>query len=104
MSEKKRTRGASLQTLLREALEDLSRYEHGENVDAARIQAARTRVITYKQLAAEKKADRIKKLRGDLKTAQDEVVALKAKAGEIPPEVTEKTARLESENSDLRQR
>ena len=104
MSEKKRTRGASLQTLLREALEDLSRYEHAENVDEARVQAARTRVITYKQLAGEKKADRIEKLREDLKTAQDEVVALKAKAQEIPPEVTEKIARLESENSDLRQR
>ncbi len=41
--------------LLMEALEDLNRYEHAEKVDEAKIQSARTRVITYKQLAAEKK-------------------------------------------------
>ena len=86
MEEKtKRMRGKSAETLLMEALEDLNRYEHAEKVDEAKIQSARTRVITYQQLAAEKKTDRIEKLREDLKTAQDEVTALKAKAGEIPP-------------------
>jgi small-conductance mechanosensitive channel len=103
MSDTKRMRGKSIDTLLMEALEDLNRYEHSENVDEAKIQSARTRVITYKQLAAEKKADRIEKLREHLKTAQDEIVALKAKAGEIPPEVTEKISQLETENGDLRQ-
>src|SRR5690349_67841 len=99
----KRMRGKSVDRLLMEALEDLNNYEHAETVEPERIQSARTRVITYKQMVAEKKAERIEKLREDLKTAQDEVAEWKAKAGEIPPEVTEKIARLETENSDLRQ-
>jgi len=104
MSEKKRMRGKSTNTLLMEALEDLNRYEHAEKVDEAKIQSARTRVITLKQLAAEKKSGKVDKLQSQLKAAQDEVAEWKAKAGEIPPEVTEKIARLERENSDLRQR
>ena len=33
-----------------EKTSDLNRYEHAEKVDEAKIQSARTRVITYKQL------------------------------------------------------
>lgn len=100
----KRMRGKSVDRLLMEALEELNNYEHAETVEPERIQSARTRVVTLKHLAAEKKSRKIAKLQSQLKAAQDEVVEWKAKAGEIPPEVTEKIARIESENSDLRQR
>ncbi len=100
----KRMRGKSVDTLLMEALEDLNRYEHAETVDEPRIQSARTRVITLKHLAEEKKSRKIAKLQSQIKAAQDEVAEWKAKANEIPPEVTEKITRLETENEDLRQR
>ncbi len=103
MEEKtKRMRGKSVDTLLMEALEDLNKYEHAETVEPERIQSARTRVITYKQMVTEKKAGRIGKLRDENKKLKQEVEQLKAKAGEIPPEVTEKIAGLETENGDLR--
>ena len=80
MSEKKRMRGKSVDTLLMEALEDLNNYEHAENVDEARIQAARTRVITLKQRVAQKKkdkkADKVDQLRMAVKTLGEKVAAL----------------------------
>jgi regulator of replication initiation timing len=80
MSEKKRMRGKSVDTLLMEALEDLNNYEHAENVDEARIQAARTRVITLKQRVAQKKknkkADKVDQLRKAVKTLAEKFAAL----------------------------
>src|SRR6185437_13800679 len=80
MSEKKRMRGKSVDTLLMEALEDLNNYEHAEKVDEAKIQSARTRVITLKQRVAQKKknkkADKIDQLRMAVKTLEDKVAAL----------------------------
>src|SRR6185437_15700609 len=93
MSEKKRTRGKSVDTLLMEALEDLNNYEHAEKVDDARIQSARTRVITLKQRVAQKQkkqtVDKFSTLQQAVKTLVEEVTVLRGEVETLKQRLAE---------------
>ncbi len=100
----KRIRGKAPETLLTEALENLARMNQAKTVEPERLAAQRTLVIAYKDMVSDKRADTTKKLKDELKAAQEENAALKAKLAEVPPDAAETIKRLETENKDFRQR
>lgn len=100
----KRIRGKAPETLLTEALENLTRLSQAKTVEPERIQAARTLVVAYKDMVSDKKADTAKKLRDENEKLKQENEQLKLKAQEVPPDAVEKISSLETENKDLRQR
>lgn len=78
--QEQKRRGKSADTLLTEALEDLNRLVQTPDVDEAKIQAQRTRVIALKQRVAakqkNKKIDKLDQLRMVVKILEDKVAAL----------------------------
>jgi hypothetical protein len=78
--QEQKSRGKSADTLLTEALEDLNRLVQAPDVDEAKIQAQRTRVIALKQRVAakqkNKKIDKLDQLRMVVKTLEEKVAAL----------------------------